>query len=366
MKDRPFYFELQDLLIQFIAAFDDVTIARHDKNRTEKELIKVRYIHAPKQRVLYDIVNKAQNITLPVISINVNSLQRDESRVFNKIMGFDNIGMPVPVNVSVSMNIIAAFQSDLDQIVSNFVPYNNPYVIISWKIPEQFGLGATKEIRSEVLWDGNISYEYPIDLDSMQKTRFIASTSFIIKGWLFPAVPIDTQKQIYFINANFRTASKLSLDYSTLTGENYNYDSTKGLLNETEYVRVSGVPIITNLYKSTSSGAIDLSYDSYAVQQPPLYNNDFIIIGEGLDWTKNILLSSNTVSVSGQSLTAINYTYYPTISGYLLSENNFNVLNDTTIYLNLPTLSGSGKFDIILSDKVGWSTSKSISAEITF
>lgn len=366
MKDRPFYFELQDLLIQFIAAFDDVTIARHDKNRDEKELIRVRYVHAPKQRVLYDIVNKAQNITLPVIAINVNSIQRDESRVFNKIMGFDNIGMPVPINVGVSMNIIAGFQSDLDQIVSNFVPYNNPYVIISWKIPEKFGLGTTKEIRSEVLWDGNISYEYPTDIDSMQKTRFLASTNFTIKGWLFPAVPQDSLKQIYFVNANFRTASKLSLDYSTLTAQNYNYDSTKGLLNETEYVNISGVPIITNLYKSTSSGTIDVSFDSYTVKQPPLYNNDFIIIGEGLKWTTNILLSSNTVSLSSQSLTALNYTYYPTISGYLISENNFNVLNDTTIYLKLPNLSGSGRFDIILSDKVGWSSSKTISADINF
>ncbi len=87
MKNRAFHFEIKNLLTQFVAAFDDTVISRFDKNRNAKSNIDVRYVFAPKQRVMYDIVNKAQNITLPVVAINLNSISRDESRVFNKLTG---------------------------------------------------------------------------------------------------------------------------------------------------------------------------------------------------------------------------------------------------------------------------------------
>ena len=133
MKNRAFHFEIKDLLTQFVAAFDDTVISRYNKSRQKKNNIEVRYVFAPKQRVLYDIVNKAQNLTLPVVAINLTGITRDESRVFNKLAPADipaqqieapNAGskflMPVPVNLEVSMSILARYMQDVDQIVSNF------------------------------------------------------------------------------------------------------------------------------------------------------------------------------------------------------------------------------------------------------
>ena len=85
MRKRAYHFEIKDLLTQFVAAFDDTVISRFDKNRNAKQNIDVRYVFAPKQRIMYDIVNKAQNLTLPVVAINLTSVTRDESRVFNKL-----------------------------------------------------------------------------------------------------------------------------------------------------------------------------------------------------------------------------------------------------------------------------------------
>jgi hypothetical protein len=85
MKNRAFHFEIKNLLTQFVAAFDDTVISRFDKDRNAKSNIDVRYVFAPKQRVMYDIVNKAQNITLPVVAVNLDSISRDEDRVFNKL-----------------------------------------------------------------------------------------------------------------------------------------------------------------------------------------------------------------------------------------------------------------------------------------
>ena len=145
MKNRAFHFEIKNLLTQFVAAFDDVVISRYNKSRVSKQDIEVRYVFAPKQRVMYDIINKAQNLTLPVVAVNLTGVTRDNSRVFNKLATSyipaqnkdaskvsSPFLMPVPVNLEVSMSILARYMADIDQIISNFVPYNNPYIILSW------------------------------------------------------------------------------------------------------------------------------------------------------------------------------------------------------------------------------------------
>ena len=74
MKKYTYNFEIKDLLTQFVAAFDDTVIKRYNKQRDERQQIEVRYVFAPKHRVMYDVVNKAQNITLPVVTIDLASV----------------------------------------------------------------------------------------------------------------------------------------------------------------------------------------------------------------------------------------------------------------------------------------------------
>lgn len=226
MKKDPFYFEIKDVVTQFVAAFDDVVIKRYNKNREPKERIQVRYVYSPKKRVLHDLVNKAQHITIPVIAVSIASISRDVSRVFNKIEGAtynrdhrlinedadtllsasnvtrpDYVPQPVPVNINVNMSMITKFQTDMDQIMSNFIPYNDPYIVISWKVPKEF-LVTEQEIRSEVLWTGDVSVEYPTNLESTSPYRITADTSFTIKGWLFKKHIEDYTGLILQVNAN--------------------------------------------------------------------------------------------------------------------------------------------------------------------
>jgi hypothetical protein len=379
MYNKGFYFEIHDLLTQFIAAMDDVVIGRYNKNREEKEQIKVRYIHAPKERVIYDLINKAQNITVPAIAVNITSIQRDETRVFNKIDGFYssvkddqfgkysvNVPMPIPVNLSVSVNIITNFQSDLDQIISNFVPYSNPYIIISWKIPDAFNMSHVKEIRSEVLWDGTVSLEYPVEATAADKFKFIGKTNFTIKGWLFPEAPDNYGKTIYFIDANFRTSSKVkleSLEYSALTGEHQNYDPSTGLLNETETVSISGSPYITNVYYNIDGKLNELSgYTTFKNNVPYI---SFLISGKNFNYTENILLSTNN-STMYNNLTSLNFTYYPTISGFVLPKSDYTILGNNTISLKLPKLSATGEFNLVVTTKVGWKDTNSINSKFIY
>lgn len=258
MQNYTYHFEIKDLITQFVNAFDDIIIKRYDNNRIAKNGVQVRYVYSPKQRVIFDLVNKAQNITVPVVAVSIAGFSRDESRVFNKIGGYyfsqgtspeseksksTFLRSPVPVNIAVNMSILAKFQSDMDQIISNFIPYNNPYIILSWKIPEdlaQEGFTIPQEIRSEVLWNGNINITYPTDINASEKYRISADTSFIIKGWLFPASS-DPVGNIFYVNNNFYNTRILS-DYESLTAYSYNYALSTGLTTDTDFVGVSGYP----------------------------------------------------------------------------------------------------------------------------
>ena len=378
MFDKAFHFEVHDLLTQFIAAMDDVVIGRYNKNREKKEELKVRYVHAPKERVLYDIVNKAQNITVPVISVSITSLQRDVSRVFNKIDGLyapvnknpkgintARIPMPVPVNLSLALTIITNYQSDMDQIISNFVPYSNPYIIICWKIPEEFGVESLQEIRSEVLWDGNISMDYPIEMEAGTKPRFTATTNFTIKGWLFPASGDDYYKNIYFVKSNFRTTSKLKLDYDSITSlstEAAEYDSINGLLKETEFAPISGSPYITNLYTHTSGGPTDVYGDKAILGN----TNPIIILGKNFNYTTHVLLSSN-LSTLYTNHSTFNFKHYPTIDGFVLPTTSYKIMSKNAIYINLPVLSGSAvNINFVVVNDIGWKDTNSINTNLVY
>ena len=113
MQAYNYHWEIKDLLTQFLQAFDGAIVRRYDNNRNPGSAVSVRYVYSPKQRVLNDLVNKAQTITIPAVAFSIGSISRDVNRVFNKLGGYYyNINstdvasthalQPVPVNVAVS------------------------------------------------------------------------------------------------------------------------------------------------------------------------------------------------------------------------------------------------------------------------
>jgi hypothetical protein len=244
MKNYTFGFEVQTLLEQFIGAFNDVIIKRYDHTNTvvgPTSGFKVLYVYSPKQRVVATLNTPAPGgMTVPVIAVNIANIARDPSRVFNKNEGFDipfpdytldgiltkKILQPVPVNITVNMSIITKYQLDMDQILTNFIPYCDPYIIISWKLPDGDGDPTThlnNEIRSEVLWNGVVNLQYPDNLAPTAPFRITADTSFIIKGWLFKTSN-ETVKKIYTIKSDYfetdfsDNTEKLILDYDAVFG----------------------------------------------------------------------------------------------------------------------------------------------------
>ena len=392
MKNRAFHFEIKNLLTQFVAAFDDVVISRYDKNRQARQNIDVRYVFAPKQRVMYDIINKAQNITLPVVSINLEGISRDNGRVFNKlepsyIPAQENESskvsskflMPVPVNIEVSMSILARYMQDIDQIISNFVPYNNPYIILSWKVPEEFGTEYDQEIRSEVLWNGNLTYSTPTDTTYNDMFRVTVDTSFTIKGWLFPEKK-STSGNVFKIDSNFINVDLKNRIYSPLdpteVTENLSYQqqgytglssysTTASLCSET--VTVSGLPDISNLYYSSTGTLVPIegTWTGSLTNIISGISNTFILYGKQFDTNLNFYLSSTTMGAAAtganwfSNYQKITSAKMETISGFKLTDDFYIVTNDNIASITLPpsTLSApGGKFNFVVANEAGWSS----------
>ena len=392
MKKRAFHFEIKNLLTQFVAAFDDTVISRYNKDRVAKQNIEVRYVFAPKQRVMYDIINKAQNITLPVVAINLTGVTRDNDRVFNKLAASylpaqektaskvsSPFLMPVPVNLEVSMSILARYMADVDQIISNFVPYNNPYIILSWKVPAAFGAEYDQEIRSEVLWDGNLTYNTPTDTTYNDQFRITVDTTFTIKGWLFPEetstsgniykidnnfIPVDLANRIYSPLDSTQVDEYLSYQQQGYTGLS-SYSTTAALCSET--VTVSGIPDITNLYYSATGNLVPILATPEASTITNIasgISNTFIFYGNSFDTSLNFYLSSTTMSDDSttggdwfSNFQKITSAKMDTISGFKLEDTFYTVSNDNIASVTLPasTLSASGgNFNFVVANEAGW------------
>jgi hypothetical protein len=360
---QTFHFEIRDIISQFIAAFDDVVINRYDKNRTPRSNVKVRYVYSPKERVLFDLVNKAQNMTLPVIAVNVTGISRDVNRVFSKLYGFDesdhyfdnkpgknhaHINMPVPIDIQVAMSILTEYQTDMDQILSNFIPYSNPYVVIAWKIPDAMNVATVQEIRSQVLWSGDMSMAYPTDTTKSDKYRIEASTNFTIKGWLFPK-ETPKQQNIFFIKSNFYS--------SLLECDNfYTANADSAPLPEAEFAfshTFSAAPICSYIYfQGIKLGEV------FNLQREES-NYPALLLGMNFDYTTNVLLSSpNTILEYPQ--TRFEFDYYPPIDGYILPVSSYKIVSDNLIDLKMPELVSNGQFKIVIVNRAGWKSFDSI------
>lgn len=342
---ETFHFEIKDLILQFEDFLNDVIIRRYNADREIQDKIKVSLVYAHKQRVLHDLANKQQHISLPIICVSMGGLKRDKERVFNKLDGsytdainkpqYAHLQQPVPVDLTLNVSILTRYQIDLDQILSNFIPYTDPYVVVSWKWPDP-NTNKTIEIRSAVMWNEDISMDFPKDLQNNAPLRFIADTSFVVKGWLFKN-PGHPAKTIYKIDTTFTAVSDIY----------YNYELMKGMMYQgnTDILTISARPFITSVTPS-----------SIILCQP----TPIILKGTMMDYV-------TAVYVSGSENVFDNQTYhnplawnsavsasYPGFNGINIDDTNWNIIDKNTLSITIPSASTAGHIDIITLNEAGY------------
>ena len=353
MKDYTYNFEIITLVEQFIEAFNDIIVKGYEG---KKEVVgsdtPVRFIYSPKQRIIQALCNPSPGgITVPVVSVSIASVARDNSRVFNKNYGFDIpynnpsdpsslskiIRQPIPINIVVNMSILTKYQEHLDQILTNFIPYCDPYVIISWKLPQKDNLINQQEIRTEVLWNGSVNISHPNELQGTQPYRSVADTSFTIKGWFFKKMD-EIVKKIYVINQDY-----ISTDIINNTSILERLESESFSLSAKPFVH-NAFPRTINYYlNSTEDTELNINLlGKYFFKPLKVYvtpSNFQMLSG----------IQTFAPFVSNQKLSS---TYLP-FSGIEIT--NFNLIDDRYLGFSLPyTPLSSGYLNVIVQNEAGY------------
>jgi len=357
VKDYSYFFEKSNLLHLFVSAFDDAFVKRYDANsRISKERVDVRYVHGPKHRVLHDLNDRAKTLTLPVVTFEETSLRRDTTRIHNKNQflyrkeldstnRLSKIPTPIPVNMELDVNIIAYYKEDIDQIIQNFVVNCNPYIIVSWRIPDDFELPFYDEIRTEIQWSGDINYDNPKDLSPDVKWRISANTSFTVKGWLFKSEP-QNQAPIYEIDATFIASPTIS---SFCFDTYYSRVSATGV--ESETVSISAYPQFTNYFINGNQFYEGINIDS-------LNNKNLLFYGKRFDYNNTWYLSANQ-TIPELTYTEIDTAVYPTISGYLLPDGLIDTVDDNIAVISFDInyfSSLSSDVTVVTRNDAGWAS----------
>ena len=340
MRNYTYNFEVSTMFTMFIAALDDIIVKRYNKDKVAQDQIQCRFVYAPKQRVLLDLIDKAQNIQLPVIAVSNGGINRDVSRVFNKLQGshFSSndpryshvLHQPIPIDLTINMSILARYQEDYDQIITNLFPYFDPYIEVSWRIPYI----PDYEIRSKVIWSGNVTTQYPTELNANQTARVQGDTSFTFQGWLFKSAPAD-DGNIFKITVDYSTLPDLTTLYS-LSTLNTLYPNT------TDRIILSAVPQPRYIEPYWATTLIPTTFNLY---------------GKSLTHITGVYLSGNTNfnstfynPFSGTPLSAS----YPGFYGSILPVSAFTTNNDNEMTFTMPDALSAGRVDVIVQNPAGY------------
>jgi hypothetical protein len=328
----------------FIAALDDIVIKRYNKDKVAQDQIQCRFVYAPKQRVLLDILDKAQNIQLPVIAVSNGGITRDVNRVFNKIAGshFSSsdpryshvLHQPIPIDLTINMSILARYQEDYDQIITNLLPYFDPYIEVSWRIPYI----TDYEIRSKVTWSGTVATQYPTDVNATQIARVQGDTSFTFQGWLFKSAAADDGR-IFKITVDYSTLPDLTTFYSLSTLKTV-YPNT------TDRIIVSAQPqpeVVTPYYTTLSTSNTFTLYGKSFIDVTNVYVSGAPF--KGLDTYYNPFSSLSSLSA-----------HYPGFSAVQIPSTSITNIDFNSLSFVMPSAVKAGYVDVIVQNPAGYGT----------
>lgn len=176
------------------------------KERTLREVIKPSYVFGTKQRVIFDLLNKSHNYTLPIIAINLDSITMVKERQRAKLEKITppindvitSYPMPTPIEIKVNMTVFAKYMTDLYQIYGKIASQFRTYVPFSWYVPSTMKNDLT-ELRNKIEWDGNVSFDVRTEAKASDEDKFTAKMGFTIQGWIFPEMQNCIEGIIYDI-----------------------------------------------------------------------------------------------------------------------------------------------------------------------
>lgn len=329
MIDREYCGEIEDLLTQFVAAFDDARIIRSRKNSNAQEVIVPRWVVAGKPRVFHDIINQAKNITLPVVVVEPQGISLQTKNLENKnlpqkrlISGQEfRFKQPTPIELKISVTFYSKYLSDIWQMGTNFIAFSNPCTFITVTNPV-FDSIISEKINCKVTWDGSYSIKYSNPVNHDENWLISATANFTIEGYIFQK-PVKGSKIITSINL---PVVPCTYNMMEVTDE-----------DEIVYNRILGWPVIKSVVKQNKH-----YIKSDKLKTILLYDESTIITGASFFTTQNtgviIVPVDGELSDIPEYLTEFSITTikHGKIVGYKIKDEYLNVSENEIKIHKLP------------------------------
>lgn len=371
-------FEIEDILKQFFALIDKSVVLRYEKVENERRLVQTitpTYKFATKSRVLLMLMNDAKNFILPCVVCEVTGIKADKDRLAAKknyisreYNGITNgYYYPTPITISITLNIITKYKSDLFQIYGNLCTLFQPECFISWLVPSNVENGGVEELRNKVEWDFNLSLESKESLKEEDEDRFIGKMSFDIQGWLFRNYKSNIVNTIYDIGTTSFVTNELENRLNGLIYESAPLISLHGSVYKnprelaTSHIRILKSFVSVSVNNKTFHFRIQKdNYDSFSLNSDRDYQITFD--GYNLSRAKAFLIPKNKTNIKLQSLDlSDNFKITPQIGESTPKSTSFEGLPLEILYadnnkltIKLPKIDYTGNFDIILYDTIDY------------
>ena len=201
------------MTIAFGQLFNNIQIKRKDSTGSTIQSIRVPLAYAPKEKFLTrldqqpDLDNREFAITLPRMSFEISTIEYDASRKLNRLQKFKKVKtsadgkildynyMPVPYNISYSLNVFTATAEGGLQIIEQILPYFQPdYTVTVNAIPN---LDIKRDVPIVL---NNVNYEDSYSGDYTTRRAVIYTLGFTAKTYLFG--PAQTQKVVKTVQSD--------------------------------------------------------------------------------------------------------------------------------------------------------------------
>lgn len=192
MRIQSFNQELTYANLCFAQLFRNITINRRDNDTNKIEPVKVNFVYGSRSRIMKALENQQEkaDFTLPLIAATRTGITRDPGRLANlhneirqSVNGRIDYNMltPNPINVNYKLTIFAKYQSDIDLILSNWIPFFNNDVWVSVKHYKYTDL----KFYSQIVMDDSISETRNESPTGTQYDFCQAECSFVFKTCIF-------------------------------------------------------------------------------------------------------------------------------------------------------------------------------------
>lgn len=393
MAQYTYGFEIESILKQFFALIDKSIVLRYEKVENERRLVQTItpfYKFATKSRVLLMLLNGAKNFALPCVVVQVTGISADKDRLAakNNMISRYNNGLtqgykrPTPITISVTVNIITKYKTDLFQIYGKLCSQFQPQCFISWMVPTNSGIKGVEELRNKVQWDLNIDIDSKQSLKEQEQDRFTGKMSFKIQGWMFHNPRQCQGASILDIGTTTLVSNELEnridgmIDHAAPLTSKYGSVYKNPRQWATSHIRILKGYVTTKLggkdyYFRISDGKYN-DYKLNAMDEDPISGvakpRQYNLVFDGYNMSRANALLVPKKSFKGKQQT-INYNDLPnskvspkigqsqqkplSIKGIplqvLYQDNN-------TLKVKLPHLSYDGNFDIIVYDEIDYDT----------